>query len=194
MGYRTYVNIKVEAFDASVEKTSDASKAFREIMEKAGCMQYQINDNSAEFEDNNANTLGKIVNLSKDHPGLLLQGTIDGTNEDRYDNRAFRIQAGCIEELGAIITFPEFRVILTKEEKEAVPVPSKEKKNISTTLSDCVAVLEGIANSGYIPFASPCPSSTEGIIKDSILSAISSLKDALNNHRLCYGRNDTNKD
>lgn len=193
MGYQTFVIIKVEAFDASVEKTSDASKAFREIMEKAGCMQYQINNDSAEFEDNNANTLEKIVELSKDHPGLLLQGTIDGTNEDPYDNRAFRIQAGCIEELRATISFPEFRAILTEEEKEAVSDPSKEKKNIGTTLSDCIAVLEGIAKSGYIPFASPCPSSTEGTIKDSILSAISSLKVALDNHRLCYGHNDTNK-
>ena len=133
MGYQTFVNINVEAFDASVEKASDASKVFRDIMEKAGCFQYQINDNSAEFEDNNANTLGEIVNLSKDHPGLLLQGTIDGTSEDRYDNRAFRIRAGCIEEVQAQITYPEFTTILTNEEKEAKAKPQsdtpKEKAN-----------------------------------------------------------------
>lgn len=119
MGYQTFVIINVEAFDASVEKTSDASKVFRDIMEKAGCFQYQIDDDSAEFEDNNANTLGAIVELSKDHPGLILQGTIDGTNEDRYDNRAFRIRAGCIEEVRAEVTYPEFTTILTDEEKEA---------------------------------------------------------------------------
>lgn len=119
MGYRTFVIINIEAFDASVEKTSDASKAFHEIMEKAGCLQYQIDDDSAEFEDNNANTLSAIVELTKDHPGLILQGTIDGTNEDRYDNRAFRIRAGCIEEVTAQITYPEFTTILTDEEKEA---------------------------------------------------------------------------
>ena len=129
MGYRTYVNINVEAFDASVEKTSDASKAFREIMEKAGCLQYQINDDSAEFEDNNANTLGEIVNLSKDHPGLILQGTIDGTIEDSFDYRAFRIRAGCIEEVQAQYTFLDFTTILTDEEKESrMKTPSDTPK------------------------------------------------------------------
>lgn len=119
MGYHTFVIINVEAFDASVENTSDARKVFHDIMEKAGCLQYQINDDSAEFDDNNANTLGAIVELSKDHPGLILQGTIDGTSEDRYDNRAFRIRAGCIEEVQAQVTYPEFTTILTDEEKEA---------------------------------------------------------------------------
>lgn len=188
MGYRTYVNIKVEAFDASVEKTSDASKAFREIMEKAGCMQYQINDNSAEFEDNNANTLGKIVNLSKDHPGLLLQGSIDGTNEDRYDNRAFRIQAGCVEELNAIITFPEFRAILTKEEKEAVPDPSKEKKDIGTTLHDSLEALKGITKSGYWPYRSPAPCSTEVKIRQNLDASINYLERALAFHEEMFGK------
>lgn len=188
MGYRTYVNIKVEAFDASVEKTSDASKTFREIMEKAGCMQYQINDNSAEFEDNNANTLGKIVNLSKDHPGLLLQGTIDGTNEDRYDNRAFRIQAGCVEELNAIITFPEFRAILTKEEKEAVPDPSKEKKDIGTTLRDSLEALKGITESGYWPYRSPAPCSTEVKIRQNLNASIHYLERALAFHEEMFGK------
>ncbi len=119
MGYRTFVNINVEAFDASVENTSDACEVFHDIMEKAGCLQYQINYDNAEFEDNNANTLDAIVELSKDHPGLILQGTIDGTSEDRYDNRAFRICAGSIEEVKAQITYPEFTTILTDEEKEA---------------------------------------------------------------------------
>lgn len=119
MGHITFVIINIETFDASIENTSDAHKVFRDIMEKAGCLQYQINDDSAEFEDNNANTLDAIVELSKDHPGLILQGTIDGTSEDRYDNRAFRIRAGCIEELKAQVTYPEFTTILTDEEKEA---------------------------------------------------------------------------
>lgn len=119
MGYQTFVNINVEAFDASVEKTSDASKVFRDIMEKARCFQNQIDDNSAEFEDNNGNRLEAIVEHSKGHPGLILQGTIDGTNEDRYDNRAFRIRAGCVEEVQAQVTYPEFTTILTDEEKEA---------------------------------------------------------------------------
>lgn len=119
MGYQTFVIINVEAFDASVEKTSDANKVFRDIMEKAGCLQHQIGDDSAEFEDNNANTLSAIVELSKGHPGLIIQGTIDGTSEDRYDNRAFRIRAGCIEQVQAQVTYPEFTTILTDEEKEA---------------------------------------------------------------------------
>ena len=133
MGYQTFVIINVEAFDAYIEKTSDASKVFRDIMEKAGCFQSQINDDSAEFEDNNANTLGAIVELTKDHPGLILQGTIDGTSEDRYDNRAFRIRAGCIEEVTAQVTYPEFTTILTDEEKEtrakAHSDSTKEKAN-----------------------------------------------------------------
>ena len=119
MGYQTFVIINVEAFDASVENTSDARKVFRDIMEKSGCLRHQINDDSAEFKDNDANTLGAITELSKDHPGLILQGTIDGTSEDRYDTRAFRIRAGSIEEVTAQVTYPEFTTILTDKEKEA---------------------------------------------------------------------------
>lgn len=129
MGYQTFVNINIKAFDASVEKTSDASKVFRDIMEKAGCFTYQIGDDSAEFEDNNANTLRAIVKLTKNHPGLILQGTIDGTSQDSYDNRTFRIRAGYIEELQAQVTYPEFTTILTDEEKEArMKAPSDSAK------------------------------------------------------------------
>ena len=129
MAYRTYVNINVEAFDASVEKTSDACKVFRDIMEKAGCLQYQINDDNAEFEDNNNGTIGIITELTKDHPGLILQGTIDGTSEDSFDYRAFRIRAGCIEEVQAQYTFQDFTTILTDEEKEArMKAPSDTPK------------------------------------------------------------------
>lgn len=183
MAYRTYVIINVEAFDASVEKTSDAYKVFRDIMEKAGCLQYQINDDSAEFEDNNNGTIGIITELTKDHPGLILQGTIDGTSEDSFDYRAFRIRAGCIEEVQAQYTFPDFTTILTDEEKEALPDPSKEKKNIGTTLSDSLEALKGITTSGYWPYRSPAPCSTEVKIKKNIDRAIDYLSLALIYHK-----------
>ena len=45
---------------------------------------------------------------------------------------------------------------------------------IGTTLES----IKKLAKSGYIPFSSPCPSSTEKALRDSVLSAISLLEKA----------------
>ena len=53
------------------------------------------------------------------------------------------------------------------------------KRNTNDELRKALSILVGITKSGYIPFASPAPSSTEMKIKKSINNAIESLFDAI---------------
>lgn len=57
---------------------------------------------------------------------------------------------------------------------------------VSSKLQEAIDALELIEKSGYIPFASPSPSSTEAEIKHAILRAHSELAHALNVHKQCY--------
>ncbi len=60
---------------------------------------------------------------------------------------------------------------------------------VSEKLQQCIDTLEEIKKSGYIPFASPAPCSTERRIKDGINDALNGLYRAKSNHDLIYGRN-----
>ena len=51
--------------------------------------------------------------------------------------------------------------------------------DIHDKLAECLSTLEEITESGYWPFASPAPSSTEVKIKKGITGAISLLDEAL---------------
>ena len=55
-------------------------------------------------------------------------------------------------------------------------------------LEDILITLDGIINSGYIPFASPSPSSTEKVVKQSIKNAKAELECALEFHNSLYKR------
>lgn len=60
---------------------------------------------------------------------------------------------------------------------------------VSSRLQAAIDALELIEKSGYIPFASPSPSSTEAEIKHAILRAHSELSHALKVHNRCYTLN-----
>ncbi len=63
-----------------------------------------------------------------------------------------------------------------------------DKKRISAEdrLSACIDSLTELKNSGYIPFASPNPSYTEVVIRDSITVALAELGRALELHKAIY--------
>lgn len=63
--------------------------------------------------------------------------------------------------------------------------------NIHQKLSLAKGILEDIKNSGYIPFASPAPSSTESQIKKNICEAVTHIENAIYLHESCFfGRKD----
>lgn len=62
------------------------------------------------------------------------------------------------------------------------------KKSIAGKLEDILNTLDGIINSGYIPFSSPSPSSTEKVVKQSIKNAKAELERALEFHNSLYKR------
>ncbi len=68
----------------------------------------------------------------------------------------------------------------------------EDKKNIGTTLSDSLEALKGITKSGYWPYSSPAPCSTEVSIRKNLDSAILHLERALAFHQEMFGRG--NKD
>ena len=68
---------------------------------------------------------------------------------------------------------------LNKIIKESVKKVLKENRGIGQELDYIKYQLEEIVNSGYIPFSSPSPSSTEMIVKKNILQAIECLKNAV---------------
>lgn len=62
------------------------------------------------------------------------------------------------------------------------------KDSTGDKMREALSILNTIKNSGYIPFSSPSPSSTEMIVKKSINNAIASLYDALEAHNDLYVR------
>ena len=59
-------------------------------------------------------------------------------------------------------------------------------------LQQCIDTLEEIKESGYWPFASPAPCSTECRIKDGINDALDGLHRAKANDELMFGRTGRN--
>lgn len=59
---------------------------------------------------------------------------------------------------------------------------------VAEKLQQCIDTLESIKKSGYWPFASPAPCSTEVRIKDGINAALNGLYRAKSNHELMFTR------
>ena len=64
----------------------------------------------------------------------------------------------------------------------------EDKKDIGTVLSDSLEALKGVTESGYWPYRSPAPCSTEVKIKRNIDRAIYSLSLALVCHEEMFGK------
>lgn len=64
----------------------------------------------------------------------------------------------------------------------------EDKKDIGTLLSDSLETLKGITESGYWPYRSPAPCSTEVKIKKNIDRAIDGLSLALVYHEEMFGK------
>ena len=59
---------------------------------------------------------------------------------------------------------------------------------VTEKLQQCIDTLEEIAESGYWPFASPAPCSTEVKIKEGIIGALANLEHALYWHKQMFDR------
>lgn len=59
---------------------------------------------------------------------------------------------------------------------------------VEEKLQQCIDTLQEIKSSGYWPFASPAPCSTEVKIKDGINKAVAGLDSALYWHQQMFGR------
>lgn len=62
------------------------------------------------------------------------------------------------------------------------------KYSVEEKLQSCIDTLKEIKDSGYWPFASPAPSSTEVKIKEGIYDAINGLERSIFWHQTVFGR------
>lgn len=89
------------------------------MVNNAGPCECLLDENGAEFEDNNGNAIEILRKESVKYPGMVIEGTIDGTSEDSDDQRAIRISNGEMETVMATISFRPFANILLDKEKAA---------------------------------------------------------------------------
>ena len=72
------------------------------------------------------------------------------------------------------------------------PDPEEKKPSVGEKMSKALGFLEDIPSSGYWPYASPAPCSTEVAIKKSLNVAIAHLQQALSLHELMFGKTGRN--
>lgn len=65
---------------------------------------------------------------------------------------------------------------------------TENKPSVGEILHDCIEKLNEVRHSGYLPFASPAPCSTERNIKNAIERAVTNLEIALANHEAEFGK------
>lgn len=68
----------------------------------------------------------------------------------------------------------------------------EDKKDIGTKMSECLETLKSITTSGYWPYRSPAPCSTEVNIKKNFDQAIDNLSLALSYHEDMFGKTGRN--
>ena len=84
--------------------------------------------------------------------------------------------------------FHEMEAIMTatKQELSCIHDLLTRQETVEEKLQGCIGTLEGIRTSGYWPYASPAPCSTERRIKQGIDHAAANLEYALENHRAMF--------
>lgn len=122
--------------------------------------------------------------LSEEHPDVVIE--VNGEGEGQGDLWSARFADGKIETVRAQVNYPPF---------ETITLPGEpRKKSIEERLNDCIETLNGIKDSGYWPFASPAPCSTEKKIKDGIYEALKGLNRALFYHQQMFCRSGQERD
>lgn len=71
---------------------------------------------------------------------------------------------------------------------ESFEMEDEETRPASVIIKDAIAGLEHISNNGYIPYASPAPSTSEKVIKRELDDAKAHLENALFMHQQTYGK------
>lgn len=108
----------------------------------------------------------------------LLDDMIFGMNESKKRNN-----------MKKTIWLTEARAIIESMVRKTIKEELKNNKiDVSENLYNALSLLVEIKDSGYIPFSSPSPSSTEENIKSAINNAIDSVSYAWKLHTETYGR------
>ncbi len=94
-----------------------------------------------------------------------------------------------VEDLSFISVNPDnpagehYNVLMIRQQ-----LSGEDKKDIGTKMSECLDTLESITTSGYWPYRSPAPCSTEVNIKKHLDRAIDNLTLALSYHKDMFGK------
>ena len=119
------------------------------------------------------------------------------TYKENIDKRAYANEMGyTITESVGDLTFnsisPEIPGCHYNVSMIRKSLSDEDKKDIGTKMSECLETLEGITTSGYWPYRSPAPCSTEVIIRQNLNASIHYLERALAFHEEMFGKTGRN--
>lgn len=103
--------------------------------------------------------------------------TVTDTESETYEIDADDVYPGCL----SVVT-------------EFLPEPQEKGLSVGERLNRALDLLRPIPGSGYIPFSSPAPSSTERAIKTNLENAIRSLEKTIAFHEARFGKTNPDKE
>ena len=119
--------------------------------------------------------------LSKKNPEATIQ--LECVGEDRDDEWMQRFKDGETEIIEMKQVWERFQTIMTDDEKKKA---DETKPGVLEKMQQALDLLSSIRGSGYWPYASPAPCSTEVRIKKNLDSAIVHLEDAMYFHKKMF--------
>ena len=178
MGF--YSNVKVRLIGGT-EKSREAIKA-------AIHRKYILDDPDAEgtftFETNHywQRDPEFFAKLSKRYPDVIIELKKDS---GEHGLEAFRFKDGEVEICDGEIVFEPFEEILTEEEKKRAEKANRH--SVADNFAAAEDAIKAIQESGYWPYSSPAPCSTEVTIKRELDAALRHLLVAIAAHESMFG-------
>lgn len=115
--------------------------------------------------------------LARQFAEITFRITREGVIEHLFNET--RLKGNQQENHSGNISYGPWRIVLLPEEKKDI--------DVNKMLYDALGLLETVKHSGYWPFASPNPSSTEARLKKSIESASENIRSALVLDNILFG-------
>lgn len=191
MGYDTYFTIRMEGPE---EAKSKVIKEFRKMDTPGFFIQHAKDDYEAQetlnagFEAHWYDAEEDCKKIARKNPDVLI--IVNGAGEDRDDIWEARFKGKLFEEAKAIVKGPDITDRRLFDENERIALGAADHPHSAfVDMAKAKELLRGITRSGYIPFASPSPSHTELVVRNSVLTAIAMLDKALIAHESLYGKN-----
>lgn len=185
MGYNTHFTISMEGSD---EAKAKAIAELRKIYQGPGFIIEEVTDDKKAlnlleygFEAHWYDFGEDCHRIALAVPDVLI--IVNGQGEDRDDIWEARYKGDLSELAKAVILDPQItdERLLGTSDSQSLPAGTVDK-----TLTIARNQLLSITRSGYIPFTSPAPSSTEKAVKQAILDALSSVRKAIETHESLY--------